>query len=62
MLMTNADLADIEHRAALFVDEGDRDALRPQDVTMMMQEIREARAIVVHLIAEVRHAQPWGQL
>lgn len=56
MLMTDEDLAQIERHALLFINQGDTQALRPEDVTAMLEEIREARQTVRHLIAEKHEA------
>jgi nicotinamide mononucleotide adenylyltransferase len=52
--MTSEQLAQVEERARLYADEGDREALRPEDVSAMLAEIREARLALTHLIATTR--------
>jgi hypothetical protein len=53
-MMTDGMLADIASRCALFVDYGDRAALRPEDVADLLAEVHRCRDNERHLILLVR--------
>jgi hypothetical protein len=52
--MDDRELAAIEQRARLWLDYGDRDAFRPDDLRALLAEIREVRADHAHARALIR--------
>jgi len=53
-MMSDAQLSDIAQRASLFVDYGDRAAIRPEDVAALLDEVYAARADREHLVMMTR--------
>jgi hypothetical protein len=59
-VLTDQALEQIEQRARLWLDWGDRDAFRPDDCQALLAEARHERAALAHAQAMIR--QLWDQL